>query len=1061
MELLRCILAFFLLTISQLSFADDDLIANRYNDCGIKNGEVISFDGSLCQEDIAYGFVSDIFPSIIDEISPLIRLMDHKGSSNTVAEQALSQGNFYGDETIIFLFDLFYYLSLGLFIAYFVLVGINLLGDLIRGDLNNKNDIEEKDSIKSYSIGAVIAALLLIPYKNIFLGMAFTLIFGLGALSLVNAVYSTFLALNEADTQNPALTVFDTSLQSKNGIIDRHTYLSDSFYRYLLKMELCRKETSSYWLSGILQSTANAQHIDELSRCSLGLEEPFQFTDYLRYGSGSAFVWGKQSETTTPIEKNKAVRYLSEIEFKVSSAASRSCTVDAANTLEYKCGSFKVYQPNWGANPLVTLLGQDKFINFLADLHGGLKPNMSAEAVKSLIRSVWVRIDADIRDRLSNLSTESTNIEGVTTTAIDSESEDVKQAYANFIATKNKSNYQTLAADIHQYANNILMFGAAMNIRNQNDTVGQWMPSPTNSLENLKYHEQKVKSLADIAQRIQCNDQGYKNDGSYITEQYLKNNRTYLPTNAHARCLDVQNKTTLEYDENANGKTVEQLRVSAVKRDEELAKLYSVEWGSLVNSFAETRRGVESSYVETVQSFDGGSWWHRLRLEGYLSIASYIYVINQNVEQMEGGLRRVINSFESGTPNYDSRYVSVESNMENEISARYPDYIRSDQVINSTNLRGRIDPYIDNQYWLASQEQMMRQPMLYEGGMNDFYRIFEFMTTPTAHLSRLGFSSATQKKDITKCLNDASFCPFPTTDPSVELSQFGKDIMMTGFSFYSTVLAIQGVALTAKSAKLNKLKKQSSKNDLENALGSISNKKKGYGTSSLNGLISAGEGIFTMTDFLFDVFGIVILFAIVLGAALYYILPILPIIYLYLNFIAWLLIYLMSAFSVMLGAFLWLRYRSKRELISGALTQYGVELLFRPLTGFITVLFAYLFFRVVAFFIAITIGWFDFLPVNQDESFQVMDIILPVIYWLVITFLYGVGLALCYRLMSDMYAVLLDRLGVQNKESKDKVTELVKMILFDAAVSKGQSISTGLKQKKAQLEKDMKEHGDA
>jgi hypothetical protein len=171
-----------------------------------------------------------------------------------------------------------------------------------------------------------------------------------------------------------------------------------------------------------------------------------------------------------------------------------------------------------------------------------------------------------------------------------------------------------------------------------------------------------------------------------------------------------------------------------------------------------------------------------------------------------------------------------------------------------------------------------------------------------------------------------------------------------------------------------------------------------------------------------------------LGAALAYLLPLVPKIYLYLGFVSWLMVFVMASFSIMLLSLFWIRFHEKRDLIRTALLHYGIELAFKPTFNLLAVFFAAYFFYVVAFIVGGTMSFVW--DLSSDKDSFLMPYIEIIFILLVVTFVYIIGLRYVYQLMDDLAGEILSRLGVQNKKVKDKVSDFIKAILFDAAQEK-------------------------
>jgi hypothetical protein len=1003
--------------------APDSEIENTTS-CGVDMGRVIPADGSICREDIAFGMIYEMFPTLFDTLLPFWQLTAFNEISNTPETPDL-KGEYYGNDVFFVLFQLFYKLVLYCIGLYLVVIALSVLIRWIRGDsITEKTPM--KDNAKSWVLGAGIGGTFLIPIKSFFVGQMIVFTLGIGAISMANFTYSVIMAGNQTLFGEGLEPTRVTQEVTPEGTINRHHYLADHYYKYLSRMHLCRNESTSYQLSGMLTSMNSPGHIDTFTTCAKGVNSPVFAKDW-GLASPGPFVWSTVTNNSNPVNGSHVTRDITQIQFESRPRRSLECELGGSGALNYSCGSITINNPDWTESPLIELLDTPNILfQSLEDLSGKINPSMSPDAVFNAVQSSWQEMDATLRESLvqSWRDNKSLEDEGVFV-GVNNEVMRKRDALRKALMQDNRPLFMQASRMYHQAAMNILMFGNSSGYRIVQGS--DWVDFTENK-ENFKFHWDKSRELSDIVMDIQCVSNHVGLLESDLMLKFYNGESNRIPQEASARCLNVSENEVREYRKEWDRLSTVELTEKVQERKRELQENLSDKWDSTVEHLAKQRASIEKSFAESMQDEERQSWWTRLRKQGYLSAGDYAQIMNAEVNGYKREVKSLVNNFAADPMFYGDKYISQDIALSFSVDSGYPSYSAGEMsLINTRPEYNRVDPLVGSYHWVSAQESMLRQKSLNLQNF-EFSDLLAAWNTGGTYLDRLGIDLYQEGKNEEACLENPEMCPFPLTDPIVELSLMGHDMLDMSIQFYSVAIPMKV------------LKRMSPTGGHDGAIGGMISKIRSSmgenkvlsGAASLVGGVSSLMG--HMVDFIYGTLSGVMGLFMALGAALAYLLPLVPKIYLYLGFVSWLMVLVMASFSIMLLSLFWIRFHEKRDLIRTALLHYGIELAFKPTFNLLAVFFAAYFFYVVAFIVGGTMSFVW--DLSSDKDSFLMPYIEIIFILLVVTFVYIIGLRYVYQLMDDLAGEILSRLGVQNKKVKDKVSDFIKAILFDAAQEK-------------------------
>lgn len=1021
-------LALPMLTYAQADIPAPDSETVHEISCGVDMGRVIPADGSICREDIAFGMLYEMFPSLFDTLLPFWGLTAFNDISDQPEIPDL-KGEYYGNDVFFVLFNLFYKMVLYCIGLYLFVIALSLLLRLIRGDsITEKTPM--KDNVKSWMLGAGIGGSFLIPVKSFFVGQIVVFTLGVGALSMANFAYSVVLSGNQTlfgEGLNPTRV---TDEVTPDGTMNRHKYLADHYFKYLVRMHICRDESSSYQLGGILTSLGSPEQVESFYTCSKGVDDPV-FSEGWGVTTPGPFIWSTLNDSGRRINESYLKKDTSKLSFEARPSSSLECHLYGNGALDYKCGSLSIHNPDWSSNPLVELLDDPRVLfDALDELSKNIHPSMPPESAFLVVSAAWENLDKVLREALVEAWRENKSITDEDVfVSVNNEVMRKRDALRAALMHDNRPLFMQASRMFHQSAMNVLMFGAHSEYKQVRD---QDWTKMSDSKILFKYHWDNTADIASLVREVQC----VSNHGGLLESnlllKYQNGELENMPQEASARCLDMERGEVKGYNPEWDRMSDQELAEIIDDRRDDLQGRINDRWASMVNLLAEQRASIERSFAESMRNAERQSWWSRLRKQGYLSAGDYAQIMNSEINGYKRQVKLIVNNFSTDGMFYTPEYISEDLITLFTIDGNYPEFMFGELALLGTREEySRVDPLVDSYHWVTSQEAMLRQESLNLQSF-ELSDLLAAWNTGGTYLDRLGIDLYQEGKSESACLEDPKYCPFPLTDPIVELSLMGHDMLDMAIQFYAVAIPLKAL----------KQRPKGSAND--GSIGGVVNKisvqlQDSRMLGGVAGMLTrTANGLGHMVDFIYSMLSGVMGMFMALGAALAYLLPLVPKIYLYMGFVSWLMVLVMSSFSVLLLALFWVRYNEKRDLVKTAILHHGVELAFKPTFNLLAMFFAAYFFYVVAFIVGGTMNYIWNLTATEPSF--VMGYVQTIFILMVIAFVYILGLRYVYQLMDDLAGEILSRLGVQNKKVKDQVSDVIKSIVFDAGQRKSSQL---------------------
>ena len=988
----------------------------RVAECGMDDGKVIPLDGTLCRDDIAFGMMYDFFPSVYNELIPFwgLSMFSTLGSSPNVPESA---GQYNGEDVMMVLYEMLYDIIIWVIIAVVGLLVLHYLLRLIRGDsiFGDDSDDKTKDDTQSLAVGMGSAALFLLSLKNVIVGMLVIFSLSMFSLTIANSISSYFLS---------SIQLFYEKAQDENGVVrplpgvvDRHTFSADHYYRTLTRLQLCRMQSASYGLTSAAVGYANSGDYLKGANCQYG-DDRVEDKRKVDGADVPAFIDRRSSSVS-----NDAWYQFStdELVFGVNPRMHSQCRIEPVSLPDYECGTLDIASINWGENPLIQMLDSpEALVSVLSSMGDTLSGDSSPNTIKTVTREAWTELKSKLDEAYEELDEQFSNMDAGTV-ILDNRVVTKKEAFQMIQDETRRPYYEDVIRKLSQYAINLVMFGQHDRFVYEQATF-EVMPN----FDGIVHHSNIAEELAGIVREGHCYDSPKNIVDAVSTSKYMRGEISSLPASSLAKCIDFNTKEVLGYPIPWSTMPPKEASDAAKDKFNEIKGRFQVQWDVAVSGLSQQRWAAEEIFMELVGELAPENWWKRMRQRGYLAAPDYVQKAIDKNQRMGDNLAYLTDNFDASNLRYNSFFMDQLLVTNRDIEDRFTDFrYAGSEILDATNLNmNKLDPLIDRSDWVSSKQQYLRQGTI-PLATTWMEELFSILPSSKHILTRLGISASANDKNKQACLTDPSKCPFPLTDPLVELSLVGHDILDVGITVYLMAIPVKGI---------NELRAL----DGKRGTGTISAKSSFYKKigSSMGYLSFAGEaagkalGLF---DFVFDILSNLMIFFIVIGAAMAYLLPFLPKLFMYLNFVSWGTIVIMASFGVMLWSVYLLRMNENKEQLKSAGMHFSVQILLRPSFNLIGVIFAIVFFYVVAYLIGITAWWMNAIPAGSSyfDTNILRFFTDSMIVISIFAFLYYVGIKTVFELISEIESTMLIKFGVKAGPSQGSLNNVVKAIVFD------------------------------
>jgi len=1022
--------------------------------CGNDNGVVTAGDPTLCKEDIALSLLEEIFPKIYREVLELSQL-DDKSVPEVLGEPEETRSD------IIFerLYQMFRDIAIWIFGLYLAIYALDLAGKKIRGEPLYENQGGKWNIARGVGMGTT----LLVPYKSFFLGQILVFLLSLGALGFTNVLLSVFLN-NQQETVEAAwkATADNPAGLSQPWEESRHHFYSRLMYNHLVQIELCRKLSADYQLARV--PTAVDSHVEtlEFRACIYGQTENVRLNvaanasnnniiiDSFEQTQYPPFFHAKVKDIGRSASVEKSYSVVKDITFKTDPAEGERCEFESVQAQSASCGSMSVVHPNWDINPLVKLIGMEKIAKIIGVTSAGLTADTSAQSVYEKTYNGWRQINTLVNDVFNEWTPEVVYEVDDTLEAARVKEAEFEAAKA-LLKFKNNEPVRQLASFYHLSMMNAITVGHIEVSRENIDTadihrgtytIPEKRLSSESRMNSLLGHYNKAATLAQNIEEMQCFMYNYNLHDSDKVIPYLsgESDVSSIDGRFQFRCVDYDNLTVVGLQYPEEDAVAQRERLIALY-DEKLAQ-FKTKFEAEVAKHAAHRSAVERSMVEAIKSVRGENIWVRIRQEGYLAMATYMFALNREVNVNKSALGYLNNNLSITGLNVDTRMISRDLAYSFEDDEwMFPDFNEGkNALVHANEGYAAVDPIVNKNVWIQAEMDNKRQLMLRTGGVDQLESVLQGIFGIGGTFDGLGIQNANNPENKRLCLTNPTKCPFSINDPFYDLTQLGHTMINTSTGFFSVYLSIKGItAMKDSSINESGLINQTTK-AMTKRFGTSGSVEEADLSKLMKGKLGAfgtvaGE-LLDLTDIVMSAMmsslGFLMGIVFVTGAFLAYAVPLIPYLYVYLSYVSWVMITFMASFGVFFWSMYWTRYQENKQTLLRTMYHYGGKILLKPLMSLASLLFAYYLFYAVSYFISMSIGG---LIDGAAGTGTLSGIYHMVFKWFLIITIFAYGLKYVLGAVDDMTTELLGKLGVEDKAAKDRVNDVIKMVLYEKSES--------------------------
>ena len=712
--------------------------------------------------------------------------------------------------------------------------------------------------------------------------------------------------------------------------------------------------------------------------------------------------------------------------------------------------------PNWEQSPFTSVVGGDFLQNVLVSVNSSINLSASPQDIAATARSGWSEILQKINEEMGAWSEEQLSASVI---ANEMNVEDFNsymrekkelEERKEILFAKNSNALRQFAAFYYRNVMNNLMFGQVSSYHSDSGAIN--VIDNRSDFDALVQHMEVVRPIAKIVEEANCVITSYNLSDSVKGLEYMSAAADTTPEGGLGfRCVDWDNLSVLGVlsfgglDENEKRqKVIDHYNNLSIKYEEELRNAYI--------ALANQRKALESAFIEDSKMIRKENIWVVMRQEGFLSMANYAFVMNEEYQTVREQLRYITNNFTVSFSSSDRQMLSMSLYYDPQTEGlTYPHFDEGRNVMSEVDDQFKsIDPLVSRSSFIQSKMALHFDRMYDDNFFSSILRSLGDIWSFSSQFESFGMSEMKLYQPGVKeaCMNDVSKCPFPTRDPYIQLNQFGHSIVNAANAYLVSVasgkiatMLLQKTPLISGYFSGGMVKK--SNWFLEKI------QSKAYGMASA---LVVGQVLAEFGGKLIDATLLIVLMMWLLGAALAYLLPLIPFLFVYFGFIAWILIVFMTSFAVFIFSIYLVRFSEKRKEIVRSAVHYAGQILFRLPLQYVSLIFAWYFFYAVSYFIANTVGLVN-MGLSDGNGGGLFGFLYEIFAWITVAFVFFFGIKLCFDVVEDLTGELIKKLGMEHKDSKDKVNDVIKAVLFDQAQEAAQNLGQKGTQGKASKER--------
>jgi len=1055
----------FLIVLLFLSLSGT-VLSQEIDGCGHVDGNVTPYDSTICKNDRAFGVLYSLFPNVYKEVAEIASLDEM--TDEALQQKMLHSGYSRADSVFELLYALFFDLAKWLIVIYSAFYLFDLISRYIKdGDLTQGGRYKPHKMVG----GVMTSGFLLVPYKNFFMGQIIVFTLSVMSLGMANFIHSTFISAQQERIEMQ----WDATLTAQaDGVVetteeqlayttfkeDRHNHLARKFYEQLVMIELCRKQSADYLLREVTGQITPSQ-IEGFRQCFYGSPDKVDIKDGRAEWSQEAsdstypsFISLRQQDGEGISNNLKNIVSHGLVDFELTPSNNPSCAIEHYQNKYFKCGSIEFLDANWEQSPFTSIVGGEFLQEVLMEVNQSISLDATPSDIATVARSGWTEIMQKIDSEMGGWSEAELNrnieLNVMSVDEFNQQMRDQKdiEDKRDILYAKNSSALRQFAAFYYRAVMNSLMFGRVSSV--QGSSIGEVMDNKS-EISALTHHMQAVIPLAKIIEEANCTLSDFNLADSTKGIVFMVSTEDATPESAMSfRCIDWDNNKVLGLFPELDGEDEDAKREFLIKHYNELVLKYDDEMKKAYLKLANIRKSIESAFIEDSNVIRGENIWVTMRQEGFLSMANYAYLMNDEYQTVREQIKYITNNYTTSVITADKQFLSNELYYsDRDEGLAYPYFDDGRKVLDYLDNQFKsVDPLVSRANFIQSKMSIQFDEVYDSNFVTSIMRSLGDIWSFSTDFKSFGMSELKLYQPGVKegCMNDVSVCPFPTKDPFIQLNQFGHSVVNAANSYIAAVAL--GKVATMLMGKTDEITKGLVGETPKSALKKVQSMFYGAAASMV-----VGEMLINFSSQIVDSTLVLVMMMWVLGAALAYLMPLIPFLFVYFGFIAWILIVFMTSFAVFIFSIYLIRYNEKQKDIVKSAIHYGGQILFRLPLQYVSLIFAWYFFYAVSYFIANTVGL-----VNMglsDGGGGLFGFIHEIFSWMTVAFVFFFGLKMSFNVVEDLTGELIRKLGMEHKDTKDKVNDVIKAVLFDQAQEAAQKMGGDGKKGKPSPEREL------
>ena len=932
------VLFLFLLPVSVMaddSIADDQL--KIQDNCGLTDqGRINPLDMTVCNSDIAFSVLYESFQYFYDnyifKVAPLkefsVEDIEDENLGAKLRASNLMASMFKSILNVTFVFI-------------FIVIIFNIILGIFKS-LEDGSFMGKDFSFKSQIFYYLLASLLLIPIGDVLLIHLFIMLIALIAIVPANFIFTYFVYF--LSILNSPMEVGEEPLMQDYG---NNYYYAARAIDFHVNVDFCRRSTFNY----IYTEGADRldQDSDNYKECFLYNNNKFftretemfssdnPFLNYFSVNSGDLrYYKGNEYGTLDDLayRDSRELFFYDELEYskRIESPNCEEMRRGGEHFSIFACGMLSIQTPTEETHR-VLLLDYELFLDSLIDLMSGLDINSFSSIDISqdfqIFRDKYINRANSILDN-NNYSNRERNLARSLLHGSDKEVLEAQLIEAWHLAIYNHINFGTKIMKSRDVGGNEVLY--------ENFNIVDRVREMAASLAKIKYEAHCLSDAYAMTNTYNFISRNNSNDKNAFCYNY-ENGAIFGDEGGNIN-FPIEGEGDLEI--------LSSLAVESIQNFEtEYDRLIDV----LKNMYYQIELSIFSAYMDMdVRANSNMDVFTQARQNGFLSFPQMLLFVEKRVDEWENIRNRVFDSTKYVLSS--TNQMNVSSNVYDEsmdknnnlftvddsFTQSYTTRMYGSEINSNDYIRDMTTYFVDTDEGLFDK---ISKTVIRTLIGNDIDRIMSTMGV------RESFLNMEDTHLYTEYCSDPSTlgrCPIPQSNPLVSFNQLGVHFIEKGGKILAGVIGVN-MASSYMSSKVS-------------VAGNRSETAVGGGSSTIRSNTSTDRAfgaVASIMSMIAGIVGVFALFLIFIGAGFAFSIPLIPLIYMTVNFVQWII----HVFNLLFVSNIFVGYlfniSESRDNVIKFFKQNIMHILLLPSFVIISMLFLWSFYYVVIFFINLTL----------------------------------------------------------------------------------------------------------